>query len=83
MAKEEAEKILTKEEVEKKLIRLARKMKKIYLEYLDSLEEEGNEIGKEEGYFSVAIFRDTISFDSTTDDTELKEENQISWWAEE
>lgn len=83
MAKEEAGKILTKEEVEKKLIRLARKMKKIYLEYLDSLEEEGNEIGKEEGYFSVAIFRDTISFDSTPDNTELKEENQISWWAEE
>jgi hypothetical protein len=83
MAKEEAEKILTKEEVEKKLRRLARKMKKIYLEYLDSLEEEGNKIGKEEGYFSVAIFRDTISFNSTPDDTELKEENQISWWKEE
>jgi hypothetical protein len=83
MAKEEAEKILTKEEVEKKLIRLARKMKKIYLEYLDSLEEEGNEIGKEEGYFTVAIFRDSIHINSTTDDTELKEENQISWWTEE
>lgn len=79
MAKE-VEKVLTKEEVRKKLIKLARKMKNIYLEYLDSLDEEGNEIGKEEGYFAVAIFRDTIHINSTTDDTELKEENQISWW---
>ena len=79
MAKEEAEKILTKEEVEKKLIRLARKMKKIYLEYLDSLEEEGNEAGKKEGYLAMAIFRESIHFNSTREDTELKEENQIDW----
>lgn len=71
---------MAKKEVEKKLKSLAKKMQKTYLEYLDSLEEEGNEIGKEEGYLSVAIFRDSIHIDSTVDNKELKEENQIRWF---
>lgn len=71
---------MRKTEVEKKLVKLARKMKKIYLEYLDSLEEEGNEIGKKEGYLTVAIFRDSISVGSTHDNAELKEENRIDWY---
>lgn len=73
---------MDKAEVEKKLIRFTRRMKKIYLKYLDSLEEEGNKIGKREGYLSIAIFRDGIHMNSTTDDMELKEENQISWWTD-
>lgn len=68
---------MKKKEVEKKLKALAKKMQKTYLEYLDSLEEEGNEIGKEEGYLSMAIFRDSVSINSTVEETELKEENQI------
>lgn len=68
---------MKKKEVEKKLKALAKKMQKTYLEYLDSLEEEGNEIGKEEGYLSMAIFRDCVNIDSTIEETELKEENQI------
>lgn len=71
---------MDKKEVEKKLKSLVKKMQKTYLEYLDSLEEEDNEIGKEEGYLSVAIFRDSIHLDSTADDKELKEENQIHWF---
>ena len=71
---------MAKKEVEKKLKSLAKKMQKTYLEYLDSLEEEGNEIGKEEGYLSVAIFRDSIHINSTVDNKELKEENQICWF---
>lgn len=71
---------MDKKEVEKKLQTLAREMQKTYLEYLDSLEEEGNEIGKEEGYLSVAIFRDSISIVATNDETELREENQINFW---
>ena len=71
---------MDKKEVEKKLTALVRKMQKTYLEYLDSLEEEGNEIGKEEGYLGIAIFRDSLSIDSTRDETELKEENQIGFW---
>ena len=71
---------MDKKEVEKKLKALARKMQKTYLEYLDSLEEEGNEIGKEEGYLCVAIFRDSLHLDSTVDEKELKKENQISFW---
>ena len=68
---------MKKKEVEKKLKALAKKMQKTYLEYLDSLEEEGNEIGKEEGYLSMAIFRDSVHINSTIEETELKEENQI------
>lgn len=71
---------MDKKEVEKKLKALARKVQKTYLEYLDSLEEEGNEIGKEEGYLSVAIFRGSISIVATNDETELREENQINIW---
>ena len=71
---------MDKKEVEKKLKALAKEMQKTYLEYLDSLEEEGNEIGKEEGYLSVAIFRDSISIVATNDETELREENQINFW---
>lgn len=71
---------MAKKEVEKKLQSLAKKMQKTYLEYLDSLEDEGNEVGKEEGYLSIAIFRDSIHVDSTHDETELKKENQIRWF---
>lgn len=71
---------MDKKEVEKKLKSLAKKMQKAYMEYLDSLEEEGNKIGKEEGYLSIAIFRDSLHVDSTHDETELKKENQICWF---
>ena len=71
---------MKKEEVEKKLKSLIKKVQKIYLEYLDSLEEESNEIGKEEGYLSVTIWRDSIGIDSTHMEGELKEENQIDLW---
>jgi hypothetical protein len=68
---------MKKKEVEKKLKALAKKMQKTYLEYLDSLEEEGNEVGKAIGYLSIAIFRDSGSINSTVKETELKEENWI------
>ena len=71
---------MCKKEVEKKLKALAEEMQKTYLEYLDSLEEEGNEIGIAEGYLSIAIFRDSISIVATNDETELREENQINFW---
>ncbi len=73
---------MNKTKVEKKLKALAKKMQKTYLEYLDSLEEEGNEVGKAIGYLSMAIFRDSVSINSTVTETELKEENQIGmFWA--
>lgn len=72
---------MCKEEVEDKLWTLAEEAQKTYMEYLDSLEEEGNEIGKNEGYLCIAIFRDSINIDSTHDEKELKEENQIDLFA--
>ena len=71
---------MDKKKAEKELKSLVKKMQKTYLEYLDSLEEEGNRIGKEEGYLSIAIFRDSINLDSTHDEVELKKENQICWF---
>lgn len=74
---------MDKKKAEKKLKSLAKEMQKTYLEYLDSLEEEGNEIGKEEGYLNVAIFRDSINLISTHEDTELKKEHQIDmFWVD-
>jgi hypothetical protein len=74
---------MKKKEVEKKLKALAKKMQSTYLEYLDSLEEEGNKIGKEEGYISIAIFRDSVNINTTRVDTELKAENQIDlFWVD-
>lgn len=71
---------MRKTEAEKKLKSLAKKMQETFLEYLDSLEEEGNEIGKEEGYLSVTIWRESIDIVTTHDELELKKENQISSW---
>jgi mRNA-degrading endonuclease RelE of RelBE toxin-antitoxin system len=69
---------MNKKKAEKKLKALAKKMQSTYLEYLDSLEEEGNKIGKEEGYINIAIYRDSISIHSTPHNEELKKENQIN-----
>ena len=69
---------MTKTETTEKLKKLAGKMRKTYLEYVDSLEDDGNEIGKEEGYLEVAIWRDSIHITTTVDSAELKEEHQIS-----
>ena len=69
---------MTRAETIKKLKELAEEMRKTYLEYVDSLEDEGNEIGKEEGYLDVAIWRDAINITTTIDSAELKEEHQIS-----
>ena len=71
---------MRKTEVEKKLKSLAKKMQKTFLEYLDSLEEEGNEIGKKEGYLAVTIWRESIDIVTTHSKSELKKENQISLW---
>ena len=74
---------MNKKEVEKKLKALAKKVQKTYLEYLDSLEEEGNEIGKKEGYICMAIFRNSVNINTSIDDTELKKEHQIEmFWTD-
>lgn len=74
---------MNKKKAEKKLKALAKKMQSTYLEYLDSLEEEGNKIGKEEGYINIAIFRDSVNINTTRVDTELKAENQIDlFWVD-
>lgn len=78
--KENMKKKSMKKEVENKLYSLAEKLHKTYMEYLDSLQEEGNEIGKKEGYLSVTIWRESISIVSTNARTELRKANQIDMW---
>jgi hypothetical protein len=68
-----------KEKTRKALIKLVQKMYKIIQKYFDSLPEEGNEQGKRDGYFSVAIFKNYVSFGTVTKRAELKEENQIHY----
>ena len=68
-----------KEKTRKALIKLVQKMYRIIQKYFDSLPEEGNEKGKREGYFSVAMFKDYISFGTVVKRAELKEENQIHY----
>ena len=65
---------------EKKLKKLARDLYRVWLNYIDSLPEEGNEVGKEEAYFTIAIFRDSMCINSTHDEDELKPENQVDWF---
>ena len=69
-----------KKEVENKLYSLAEELHKTYMEYLDSLQEKGNEIGKKEGYLSVTIWREAISIVSTNARTELRKANQVNMW---
>ena len=69
---------MEKKDVEKKLMTLAKKMRSIYLAYLDTLDEEGNKEGKEGGYLSIAIFRESVHINSSVEDSELRAENQIN-----
>ena len=71
---------MEKKEVEKKLLTLAKVMQKIYLEYLGSLKGKANEIGKQEGYLSVTIWRDSVRVVSTRSKEELSKRNQINLW---
>jgi hypothetical protein len=71
---------MKKKDVEKKLFFIAEELHKTYMEYLDSLKEEGNKIGKDEGYLSVTIWRESIGIVSTTARKELRKANQIHIW---
>jgi hypothetical protein len=73
---------MEKKDIEKKLMSLAKKMRNIYLAYLDTLDEEDNEVGKEEGYLSVAIFRGSVHVNSSVEDSELRPENQINLYCD-
>ena len=65
---------------ERKLRKLAIDLYWVWLDYIDSLPEKGNEMGKKEAYLDIAIFRDAISIDSTHDKDELKPRHQINWF---
>lgn len=64
---------------ERKLKKLARDLYWAWLDYIDSLPEEGNKQGKAEAYLNITIFRNYVSVDSSHTD-ELKLENQIAWF---
>ena len=68
---------MTKAKVEKKLVRRIKAIRKIWLKYLDSLDDKGNEVEKENGYLNICIFRECTWFNSYVDRKEFKEENQV------
>lgn len=67
------------EKTERKIKKLARGLYRVWLNYVDSLPEEGNKQGKAEAYLNVTIFRNYVSVDSTHT-VELKFKNQIAWY---
>ena len=71
---------MNKTKVTKKLERKVKQMRKVWIKYLDSIPSEGNEDGKEQGYLSISVWRDSYDVSSTVDNNKLKAENQISFF---
>ena len=71
---------MNKTKVTKKLERKIKAIRKLWIKYLDSLPSEGNEDGKELGYLSVSIWRDSYDVSSTVDNAKLKTENQVNFF---
>lgn len=68
---------MNKAKVEKKLTRIMKIARKIWLRYVDGLEEKGNEKIKETGYLTMTIFRGTSWFGSYCEDKDMRKENQV------
>ena len=66
-----------KEKTEKKITFLLKLIRKIWLKYVDSLDEKGNEIVKEEGYLSLTVFRRDMWFNSYVEESKMREEDNI------
>ena len=71
---------MNKTKVTKKLERKVKAIHKLWIKYLDSIPSEGNEEGKEQGYLSISVWRDSYDGSSTVDNNKLKAENQISFF---
>lgn len=71
---------MNKTKVTKKLERKVKQMRKVWIKYLDSIPSEGNEDGKEQGYLSISVWRDSYDVSSTVDNNKLKAENQVSFF---
>lgn len=71
---------MTKSKVTKKLERKVKAIHKLWIKYLDSLPSEENREGKEKGYLSVSVWRDSYDVSSTVDNNKLKAENQVSFF---
>lgn len=68
---------MTKAQAIKKITRLLKSIRKVWFEYLDSLDEKGNEKAKTSGYLSLTIFRTNCWFNSYNQVEEMKKENQV------
>ena len=71
---------MNKTKVTKKLERKVKAIRRLWIKYLDSLPSEGNEKGKEKGYLSISVWRDSYDVSSTIDNTKLKGENQVNFF---
>ena len=68
---------MTKARAEKRILFLYMLIRKTWFKYLDSLDNEGNEKAKQEGYLSLAIFRANGWFNSYNKEEDMKKENQV------
>ena len=67
-----------KKSTERKLKRIMIKAHKVWMDYMDSIPEEGNKDGKDRAYLSLCLFRTSAMFDSTHEKDELSPEYQVS-----
>ena len=56
---------MTKKRIERILTRKIKKIRKLWLKYVDALPEEGNGRLKEKGYLSIAVFKGSLWFNSS------------------
>ena len=68
---------MNKKRTEKILTRRIKAIRKIWLKYVDSLPEKGNEEVKRSGYLTIAIFRTSLWFNSCVDRTKIKKEDSV------
>lgn len=69
-----------KKSTERKLERIMIRAHKVWMDYMDSIPEEGNTQGKKRAYLSLCLFRSSIMFNSTNEKSELSPEHQVSMY---
>lgn len=67
--------IETKEDMEKYLVRELKKIRKVWVQYLDKVEDSG--LVRREAYLSLTVFRDSVMGNGSTKATQV-----VDFWEE-
>ena len=68
---------MTKKKIERILTRKMKRIRKLWLKYIDSLPEEGNEKQKETGYLTMCIFRRHFWFNSFLEEGAIRGKDKV------